>query len=215
MLIEEIMKRNVVTIHEQTTIKEAYQTMILEKFRHLPVITKSKDVIGIVTDQDIRDASPSIFHQDEHQEDLQKPVSSIMTKDVITVHPLNSVAETARLLYENRISCLPVTEGEQLVGIVTDTDVLHTLVELMGAHQPSSQIYVRVENKAGQLADVAAIMKQRQMNIASVLVYPHREDERYKILAFRIQSMDPRGTISDLQSKGYHVLWPNIPGIAT
>ncbi|MED4161767.1 CBS domain-containing protein, partial [Halalkalibacterium halodurans] len=128
MLIEEIMKRNVVTIHEQTTIKEAYQTMIQEKFRHLPVITKSKDVIGIVTDQDIRDASPSIFHQDEHQEDLQKPVSSIMTKDVITVHPLNSVAETARLLYENRISCLPVTEGEQLVGIVTDTDVLHTLV---------------------------------------------------------------------------------------
>lgn len=82
----------------------------------------------------------------------------------------------------------------------------------MGAHQPSSQIEVRVENIAGKLADIATIFKERNVSITSVLVYPCK-DANYKILVFRVQTMDPRGLIAAIEKEGYKVLWPNLPGV--
>ncbi|WP_017726552.1 acetoin utilization AcuB family protein [Halalkalibacterium ligniniphilum] len=213
MLIEEIMSRNVITLSEGNTIQEAIETLQRHRIRHLPIINHNEDIVGIVTESDIRDASPSIFRAEEHKEDFQKPVTTIMQREVITAHPLDFVAEAAWLMYENHIGCIPITENEKLVGILTETDILHTLVELMGVHQPSSQINVRVENISGKLADVAAILKQERTNITSVLVYPDK-DSAYKILAFRVQTMDPRGLISKIEYEGYEVLAPKLPGMS-
>ncbi len=206
------MKRSVITVLESSTIKEAMQLLELHQIRHIPIVNEQKQLVGIVSDSDIRDASPSIFHFTDHLDDFSKPISSIMKKHVITAHPLDFVEEVSTLFYEHHIGCLPILEGDHLVGIVTETDMLHTLVELMGAHQPSSHIEVKVENITGKLSDIAAIFKDLKVNITSVLVYPHL-DPAFKVLVFRVQTIDPRKVVKVIEEKGYDVIWPSEPGM--
>ncbi|OIJ10915.1 acetoin utilization protein AcuB [Anaerobacillus arseniciselenatis] len=212
MIVEQIMKRNVFSIDITTTIQQAIDLMDNNRIRHLPVINEKKELIGIVSDRDIRDARPSIFDTDKHEDYFLKPVSKIMVTNVITGHPLDFVEDISSIFYEHHIGCLPIEEDNKLVGIITETDLLHTLVQLMGAHQPSSQIEVQVENVAGMLAEIATIIKKRNINITSVLVYPTKDYE-HKVLVFRLQTMDPRGVITDIEKEGYKIIWPNLPGM--
>ncbi|RDU36178.1 acetoin utilization protein AcuB [Neobacillus piezotolerans] len=213
MIIEEIMKTNVATLKPSDTIEDAIRLMDSKKIRHIPITDDGKKVIGVVTDRDIKEAAPSIFHREEHSEDLQKSLDTIMKKNVITGHPLDFVEETAALFYEQKISCLPVVQDGKLVGIVTETDLLYTLVELTGAHQPGSQFEIKVPNRTGTLFEIANVIRNRKANIQSILVYPDKKDDGYKILVIRVQTMNPVGLIHDLKAAGHHVLWPNIPGM--
>jgi acetoin utilization protein AcuB len=92
--------------------------------------------------------------------------------------------------------------------------LLHTFVQLTGANQPGSQIEVKVPNVAGMLSEVSDVFRKNKVNIASVLVYPDK-DERFKVLVFRVQTMNPMALIEELDKEGYTVLWPNIPGISS
>ena len=214
MIVEEIMKTELVTVTPTVSIADTMKLMELKKIRHIPVVTAINQLVGIVTLSDIRDAAPSIFRADEHVEDLQKPVNTIMKKEVITGHPLDFVEEIAAVFYEHKIGCLPITNDQKLVGIVTETDMLRTLVELTGAHQPGSQIEIRVPNLAGKLSEITSIIKQRKANILSVLVYPDKKDGQFKILVIRLQTMNPTALIQDLKQSGHDVLWPNLPGVS-
>jgi acetoin utilization protein AcuB len=212
MIIEEIMNDHVVTLTADDKIKKAYELIYYHNIRHIPIINDKREIVGIVSDRDVRDASPSIFHSNDHLEDFLKPISTIMNQDVITGHPLDFVEEVSTILYERNIGCLPIVSDHQLVGIVTKTDLLNTFVQIMGAHQPSSRIEVRVKNKAGVLAEVAAVFKKCKVNISSVFVHPEKT-ELNKTLVFRIQTMNPTTVIEELKKEGYEVLWPNLSGV--
>ncbi|MDP4085883.1 MAG: acetoin utilization AcuB family protein [Bacillota bacterium] len=212
MIVEEIMKTNVSTLFPTNTIADAIRLMREKKIRHIPIVDDDNNLVGLVTSSRIRNATPSIFHADEHLEDLQKPLKSIMRTEVYTGNPLDFVEEVAGLFYEHRINCLPILKDKKLIGIITETDLLRTLVELTGAHQPGSQIEIKVPNIAGILSDVSSIFRNRRANILSVLVYPYKKDEHYKVLVFRVQMMNPLGLIEDLKQAGYDVLWPSLPG---
>jgi acetoin utilization protein AcuB len=214
MIVEQIMKTDVATLLPTDTIADAIQLMESRKIRHIPIINQEKHLVGLVTVSKIHEATPSIFHANEHLEDMKKPLESIMERNVITGHPLDFVEEVAGLFYEHKISCLPVINNRELVGIITETDLLRTLVELTGAHQPGSQIEIKIPNLAGKLSEITAVIKNRNANILSVLVYPDKTDEQYKILVIRLQTMNPTLLIQDLKQAGFHVLWPNLPGIS-
>jgi acetoin utilization protein AcuB len=181
------------------------------KIRHIPIVNPEDMVVGIVSDRDLKAASPSLFMKEDNDPIFAKPLKDIMTKQVITAHPLDFVEEVSVIFYENRIGCIPIVTGGRLVGLLSESDVLHTFVQLTGANLPGSQIEVKVPNVAGMLAEVSAVF--RNINIASVLIYPD-QDERYKILVFRIQTMNPINVISDLKKAGYEVILPNIKGHA-
>jgi acetoin utilization protein AcuB len=215
MIVEEIMNSDVAYLAPTDSISKAILLMANKKIRHIPIINEQKHVVGLITDRDIKDATPSIFRANDNKEDLEKPLSSIMKENVITGHPLDFVEEIAALFYEHKISCMPIVKDQCLVGIVTETDLLHTLVELTGAHQPGSQIEVKVPNKAGMLLDISAIIKSHKANIQSVLVYPDKKDNNYKIIVIRIQTMNPVAVIKDLKLAGHTVLWPNLPGVSS
>ncbi|MHC0037339.1 acetoin utilization AcuB family protein [Pseudoneobacillus sp. C159] len=215
MIVEEIMKTKVAYLSAKDTISRAIGVMAKNRIRHIPIVDEGLHVIGLITDRDIKDATPSIFRADENKEDLEKPISTIMKQNVITGHPLDFVEEIAALFYEHKISCMPIIKDQRLVGIVTETDLLHTLVELTGAHQPGSQIEIRVPNKAGMLLEISTIIKKHKANIQSVLVYPDKKDENYKIIVVRLQTMNPVAVINDLKLAGHHVLWPNLPGVSS
>ncbi|MDQ0272141.1 acetoin utilization AcuB family protein [Cytobacillus purgationiresistens] len=211
MIVEEIMKKEVAVLSENNTIADALKLMREKRIRHLPIVDSNESLIGLVTDRDLRDATPSIFETDKFKEGVTNPLKLVMKTDIITGHPLDFVEEIAATLYEHRIGCLPILNNQKLVGIVTQTDLLHTLVELTGAHQPGSQIEVKVPNKSGKLFDVSSVIRNRKANIQSVLVYPDKEDINYKIIVLRVQTMNPLGLIDDLREAGHHVLWPIDP----
>lgn len=212
MIIEDIMKKNIVKTTEDTTIAEAMQLLKKHHIRHLLVSNKDNELVGIVSDRDVKAAMPSIFIKNATTEDMNQPISKIMTTVCITAHPLDFVEDVASLFYQFEIGCLPILEQNKIVGIVTETDLLHTLVELTGAHQPSSQIEIEVEDITGKLAEVASFFKEHHIQIISVLVYPSKK-ENYRILVFRIQTIDPVFIVTELKKQNYHVIWPKIPGV--
>lgn len=208
MMIRDIMTKDVIYISEQTTLNEALLKMGNFRIRHLPVVNEEKEIIGIVSDRDLRDASPSSISECNNDV-LQCPINKIMKTDVLTALPYDFVEEAANMMMENRISCLPVEEEGKLVGIITGKDLLKNLVKLTGADLPSSRLEVEVMNQSGMLADVAALIKEHNINIQSVLIYPSKEETK-KILVFRLRTMDLRPLTKTLREHNYHILWPDM-----
>ncbi|MEI5908846.1 acetoin utilization AcuB family protein [Bacillus spongiae] len=213
MIVEQVMKTNITVLTPEDTIQKAIEVMRAHSIRHIPICTANK-LVGIISDRDVKEATPSTFNK-HSVEEFKKPLKQIMTTNVITGHPLDFVEEVAALFYEYQISCLPIVKEDKLVGIITETDLLHTLIELTGAHQPGSHFEVKVQNKAGMLFNVVRILNEHNVNIHSVLVYPDSEDEKYKILVFRIQTMNPLPLLHSLKKEGHIVLWPNMPGVTS
>ncbi|MCP8617140.1 acetoin utilization AcuB family protein [Salirhabdus salicampi] len=212
MLVEEIMNMEAISLPPNETIETALYLLRQHDIHHIPIVNDKKEVIGIVSDRDIRDARPSTLHPSE-QNTLQYKLHTIMTKPVVTVHPLDFVEEVASIFYEKEISCVPVTKQNKLVGMVTEKDVLYTLIQLTGIHEVSSQIEVKVKHKIGVLPEISKIISEHNVNISSVLVYPDRKESTSKVLVFRINTLNPLPVIQDLKQKGYEVLWPNLPGV--
>ncbi|MGX1263399.1 acetoin utilization protein AcuB [Rossellomorea marisflavi] len=215
MIIEEIMKSNVETLRPDDSIETAIRLMREKKIKHIPIVDDEMKILGIISDWDVKDAAPSILNEQSADFTLKNPVRQIMQQQVITGHPLDFVEEVAALFYEHRISCLPVLKADKLVGIITETDLLYTLTQLTGANQPGSQIEVKVPHRAGILYEVAGIIRKHNANILSVLVYPDKQDEKQKVLVFRVQTMNPTRVIEEIKSEGYSVLWPNMPGMSS
>ncbi|MFC7061499.1 acetoin utilization AcuB family protein [Halobacillus seohaensis] len=215
MLVEEVMKEDVITLTPSDSIETALKLLNQYHIRHIPIVDENQCVIGIVSDRDVRDASPSILDEPSESNQLQKPIQSIMTTPVTTVHPLDFVEEVATIFYEQEFACVPVMKSNRIVGIITEKDMLHTLIHLTGTNVQSSQIEVKVLNKPGILPKVTQVFGKRKVNISSVLIYPYKPDSNYKIIVIRIQTMNPLPTIEDLKEAGYEVLWPKMPGMTT
>lgn len=212
MLIEEIMKTDVHTLSSDQTVQEVLELFEENRIRHVPIVDNGK-VVGIVSERDLKEALPSRFTVAPKGLPYKKKIQEIMTKNPVTAHPLDFVEEVALIFYEQQIGCLPVISDNKLVGILTETDLLYTYIELTGAHQPGSQIEVRVKDRSGVLYEVSKVFHNQQINVLSILVYPDRENKDQKILVFRVQTMNPLALISDLRKEGFDVLWPDMPQI--
>ncbi|MCL4424687.1 MAG: CBS and ACT domain-containing protein [Firmicutes bacterium] len=204
--MEEIMSRELVSIGTEDTLARAWELIRQRRIRHLPVV-EGTALVGILSDRDLRDASPSVLELRSRDFLEGTPVRTIMRPEVITLHPLETIEEAARLLYEHRIGCLPVVSRGELVGIVTETDILRSLVRMLGADRPGSHLEVAVPDRPGMLAEIAGMIKNHQVNISSVLTTPGQQ-EREKLLVFRLEIMDLRKIIKDIESAGYQVRQP-------
>jgi acetoin utilization protein AcuB len=213
MIIEEIMNTSVPTLTPSHTINDALLLLKEKKIRHLPIINEQREVVGVVTDRDLKEATPSSLLNIKNPEIYERPLGLIMTKNPLTGHPLDFVEETANIFYDNRIGCLPIVSQGKLVGMITESDLLYKFIELTGVHQPGSQIEVRVPNQPGVLFEVSKVFYEQKMNVLSVLVYPDKVRSDYKILVLRVKTMNPLKLIEAIRAEGYEVLWPNHPGI--
>lgn len=209
MLVEEIMNTNVVTLTPAATIAEALHLLQEHRIRHIIIVNEDDLVAGIVSDRDVRDASSSVFRRNSDQSELQYEIQTIMSHPVITIHPLDFVEEIAQTFYDEELACLPVVQNNKLVGVVTEKDMFYTLIQLTGTHVQSSHIEVKVPHRPGILPEVASIFGKLKVNIVSVLIYPFKNDPNYKILVFRIQTMNPLPVIQSLREEGYELMWPN------
>ncbi len=138
--VGEVMTRKVVTVTENDTIASLDDGFKRFHFRHMPVVAGPK-LVGLVTHRDLLHASSSFLSSMAEQRDAliyQQPVKLIMQKNVVTVTASEPLLEVARLMWDSKLGCLPVVEGdEQLVGIVTEADFLRLwIVQLTGGEPP-------------------------------------------------------------------------------
>ena len=213
MLIEEIMATEVITLQPTNTVRDALEVMRDKKIRHLPIITEDRTVVGIITDRDLKEVVPSILLDHKGIDIYDTEISTIMTKNPIIGHPMDFVEESAVIFYRNKIGSLPIVSNNKLVGIITETDLLYKYIELTGAHQPGSQLEIRVPDTPGILFEVSKVFHEQKTNVLSVLVYPDKQNIASKILVIRIKTMNPINIIEGLKAGGFEVLWPNFPGL--
>lgn len=206
MQVERMMVREVVTVTPETTLQETLDISTARRIRHLPVV-RDGFLVGLISDRDLRDAAPSIFAADNNQVLATTTAEQLMVRDVITCHPLDVVEDAALQMYRHRVGCLPVVSNGQLVGIITERDMLHTLVEMMGVNTPTSRVEIELPDKAGMLADICDLLRARRINTSAVWVQPSSQ-VGHKRIVFRINTMDPRRFVQDIDAAGYQVVQP-------
>ncbi len=179
MLVKERMTLHPLTMEPTASITEVHRYMRENNIRHLPIVDKRNRLAGLVTRETLLQAMPSsvttlsIWEMNYALNKLK--VRDVMVKDVITVEEDMSIEKAARIMAENKIGCLPVMRGEVLVGIVTDTDMLSTLMELMGARQAGVRVTLQVPDAPGELAKVTAAIAEQGGDIAACGTYPAEE----------------------------------------
>ncbi|MED1203172.1 acetoin utilization AcuB family protein [Heyndrickxia acidicola] len=214
MIVEEIMTRDVAALKPDDTVQAALALMKEKTIRHIPLINELDELAGLVTERDIKGVLSNSLLNSPENPSVELPLRKLMKTNILTGHPLDFVEEVAVLFYENKIGCLPILENQKLVGIITGTDLLHTMVKITGADQPGSQIELKVPNRSGILHEITGIIQKHRVNVHSLLVYPDKSDPHSKILVFRVNTMNPLTLIQHLKDEGYTVLWPNMPGIS-
>jgi acetoin utilization protein AcuB len=155
MLVGTRMTFPVVTVSPDMPINNALDLMKREHIRRTPVVTEGK-LVGIVSDKDLLNASPSPATSLSIWEMnflLSKvTVKDVMTIDVLTITEYTPIEEAARIMADNKIGGLPVLRGDQVVGIITETDLFKIFLEFMGAREHGVRATLLITEKPGQLA---------------------------------------------------------------
>ncbi|MCS7221333.1 MAG: CBS and ACT domain-containing protein [Anaerolineae bacterium] len=179
MLVGERMRRNPVTVTEDVGIGEALRIMHENKVRRLPVLNRHGKLVGIVSEKDLLQASPSpatslsIFELNYLLSKLT--VKKVMTSPVITVDEQTPLEEAARIMADNRIGGLPVMRGDELVGIITETDLFKIFLELLGARDHGVRLTLEVPDRRGLLADLTSAIAGIGGNIISLGTFAGNE----------------------------------------
>ena len=123
MVVDEIMSPKPVAVEADQTVREALRRLITEDIRHLPVVDDGA-LVGMLSDRDVRGFANEVLSGNELSEQLSRPVSEVMSSDVVSVDPETEVGEAIDLMIEHKIGALPVVADGQLVGILSYVDVL-------------------------------------------------------------------------------------------
>jgi acetoin utilization protein AcuB len=155
MLVKQRMSHPVLTIQPETPIQEALKQMREEHIRRFPVLDKNARLVGIVSERDLLHAAPSdatsLSIWEINYLISKITVERVMTREVITVSEDTPIEEAARIMADQKIGGLPVLRNGDVVGIITETDLFKTFLEMLGAREPGVRIAVVVPNIPGEL----------------------------------------------------------------
>lgn len=203
MFVGKRMSHPVVTIPPEMPVVEALSLMKREHIRRAPVI-KDGNLVGIVSDKDLLNASPSPatpLSVWEINYLLSKiMVKDVMTKQVITITEDTPIEEAARIMSDNKIGGLPVTHEGRVVGMITETDLFKIFLELMGAREAGVRVTAIIHEQPGQLARLTGAIASQGGNFVAFGQFAG-EDPYTRLLTFKIAGLSEeqvRGIIGPL-----------------
>lgn len=124
--VHDLMTPDVVSVRPEDSVAAAHELMLDHRFRHLVVIDKDGDLVGLLTHRDL--LRHSLIERAELPLSLQRSVmrrirvEEVMTSEVETAEAGQPLEEAAQVMFENKYGCLPVVEGSRVVGILTEAD---------------------------------------------------------------------------------------------
>lgn len=205
MLVRERMTHNPITIREDTSLYDALKVMRDNKVRRLPVLNKEGKLVGIVSEKDLLYASPSpatsLSVWEINYLTSKITVRELMTKNVITICEDCPLEEAARIMVDNKIGGLPVMRGDQLVGIITETDLFKIFLELLGARAQGTRFTLLVPERKGMLAAMAQEIAQMGGNIVALGTFLG-EDPTNRLITIKVQDVDKEALWPKLEKLG-------------
>lgn len=186
MLVRDRMATYPITIRPDASVPDALKVMQGSKVRQLPVMSEKGKLMGIVSLVDLFRVSPSpatslsVWEVDYLLEKIT--VEKVMTRDVITVTEDTAVEEAGRIMYDNRISGLPVMRGEELVGFFAESHLLSVLLELFGARTHGHRVMARIPHEAGVLAKITGAIAAAGGQIEALGLHGDSETVTFKVV---------------------------------
>jgi len=201
------MSRNVITIRQADPASLAFELLLTNDIRHLPVLSRKK-LVGIITDRDLHEAlvpsDPDHTHRSMYHTVKNIKAKEIMTPNPITIGPDAPLDHAAQIFFDRKIDCLPVKDAKgKLVGILTSTDILEAFLELREIMGGIQKIDIVMDAK--EYEDVLRVLHSRKVSVVSVGITPH-DDLKRTVLSFRVRDADPKKLRSILRKQGYSVL---------
>ncbi len=159
MLVKDRMTRDPITINSDMPVSEALNLMNERRIRRLPIMNKEGYLEGIVSKEDLLQASPSSatslsIHEIGYLLSKLK-VAEIMTQKVVTIEVDAPIEEAALLMSDSKIGGLPVMQDGKMVGIITETDVFKVMLEMLGARDKGLRLSLELPDEPGQLSRVS------------------------------------------------------------
>jgi len=191
MFVGERMSRPVISVSTDQPINDVLAMFKKEHIRRAPVIKNGK-LVGIVTETDLLNASPSdvsTLSIWEMNYLLSKvTVKQVMAKKVVTVDVETPIEEAARIMADNKIGGMPVINNGRVTGMITETDLFRAFLELMGARQKALRVTATVEDKKGALARVTKAIAAHGGNFISFGVFSG-PDANSKVVTFKVDGI--------------------------
>jgi len=216
MLVKHWMSKDVVTVDEEASMMEVSQLMREHNIRRVPVLNKRGKLVGIVTDRDIKAASPSkATTLDVHELYylLSKlKVKEVMTKNPFTVDPEDTVEKAAVIMLAKKVAGLPVVDKKgELVGIMTQGDVFRVLTSITGVYQGGILFAFELEDRSGSIKEVADVIRSHGGRLTSILTSYDTAPKGHRNVFLRAQNITEENLaalLDELKSKFkflYHV----------
>ncbi|NLU53133.1 MAG: CBS domain-containing protein [Clostridiaceae bacterium] len=208
MFVRNKMTANPFTISADQTIPDAQEIMMQHGVRRLPVMKNGK-LVGIVSKEDIVQASPSkatTFSMGEITYLLAKTkISQIMSKNLITISPNALLEEAATLMRDNGVSFLPVVENDKLVGIITESDIFDSFIELLGFREHGTRLTIEVDDAPGIMSNLTRIIGDYGANITHVAVY--RGANGKSAIVIGINTLNTADIEKAIENNGFKILY--------
>ncbi|MGW8326089.1 MAG: CBS and ACT domain-containing protein [Desulfobacterales bacterium] len=194
MLVKNWMSKEVITVDADDTMQNAIYILQEQNIKMLPVMDDA-NLVGIITDRDLKKASPSDATTLDMHELLflisKIKVRDLMKEPVFTARFDDTVEEAAALLLEKKISGLPVIdENNRLVGIITRSDIFRVLLSLSGLGKKGIQFAIRIKDMPGIIKEVRELIHEHGGRTASILSSSDNAPEGYLNFYFRIYQID-------------------------
>ncbi|MBQ7479982.1 MAG: CBS domain-containing protein [Selenomonadaceae bacterium] len=208
MFVANRMTKHPITVTPDATLDEAAGLMKKHHFRRLPVVEDGK-LVGFFSDRDLMRVSPSpatTLSRYEIRSLLDKmKVREIMQKKVLTVPEDATIEEAALIMCNEKVGGLPVVSSVgAVVGIITETDIFKTFVDVMGLQDGKTRITVEVDDKLGVVNELSGVFSENGLSIDS-LVTCKQPNGRYEIvIRGDIPSVDD--IRAKIEAKGYTVI---------
>ena len=194
MLVKDWMTTDVITIGPEDTLPDAMRLMGENNIHMLPVV-KDGNLIGILSDRDVkRSWASDATTLDKHELTYlleQTKIKDVMTKKAITVPFDYTLAETAEVLFEHRISGVPVVDhSDKIVGVITQDDLFREMVTLAGVKERGILFAVEVEDQPGTVRDVTGVIRKFGGRMASIMVSYDHVPEGHRRVYIRMYAVD-------------------------
>lgn len=210
MFVANRMTKNPITVEPSTPVNDAAKLMKRRNIRRLPVVEDGM-LVGIISDRDIMRVAPSpatTLSKFEIMSLLDKiTVSEIMAKEVVSLPDTATIEEAALVMYNEKLSGLPVVSSMgAVVGIITETDVFKTFVDVMGLAEGKTRITLDVEDKIGVVRELAGIIADAGFNIDSMVTCKLAAMAGHFEIVIRLDAENVDAVIERIEAKGYKVI---------
>lgn len=207
MFVKQRMTANPFTVTSGNSIPEAQAVMASHGVRHLPVVDDGV-VVGVISKNDIRAALPSQATTLSAQEATylvsKLRVGKVMSAPAITVSPEALLEEAAVLMRDEKIEILPVVQDGMLVGVITESDLLDSFIDILGFRDPGTRLTIEAKDQPGVLATLTGITANHHANIQHLAV--HRGLLDASVVIVGLNTPNTEAIEADLEAAGMRVL---------